>query len=789
MSENDDIPTTPRPSLSQEEHQQSDDAKNGAGTHSQEQATTPETAPESPIHNTETPSPTSENDEQNPTEGPSQPEADDLPLEEPTPESETPQPTPEEEHIPAKEDTLEEPEQTPDEQQEAAATIHVPIAQSAPTPAPSAPSRPFVSVEDLLELRIASDPQISPDGLLIAFTVQQCHAQTNSTSSAIWLARTGGGRNTAPWQISSGEAHDIQPRWSPDGTTLAFLSDRSGSQQIYLLSMRGGEARQVSQLAQDIRAYSWHPGGSTLLAQSAWKAIDDQQKTEAAVESHIYTHLDAAHDGEGHRQGRHQQLWLIALNGHATHLTNEASNLVHACWSPDGTEIAFCANRRKDPDLNSGQALWILTLRTGQMRRLTTEEDFAYCPAWSPDGQSIAYLATNDLSESGNYSPWLVQAHENEPPRPASQDATQLNCQSWIIDELHDEWLQPPRWYPDSRALLVPVQERGQIHLYKLDIIQQSSTRLTSNNGRYLAAQLSRDGRSIATIRADWFTPGDLWSMDGQGQNPRKLSSINDTFLQSHQLTRPRRITWSSFDGQEIDGWLYLPELPSGKRAPLIIAPHGGPALAWGDSYVHEFQVLAGRGFAVLAPNLRGSAGYGEAFSLKIHNDWGGTDFRDLLLGIEYAGKTEPIDEGRLGIGGMSYGGYLACWAISQTTRFKAAVSRNGISSLVSASLLSDSSSQLFQAMPDAALRQERSPLTFSEQIRTPLLLLHAEDDLECPFSESQQLFITLRRRKQLVVLVSYPQSSHLMDWPQVGLPEQRLDRLRRTVDWFERLV
>jgi dipeptidyl aminopeptidase/acylaminoacyl peptidase len=553
--------------------------------------------------------------------------------------------------------------------------------------------------------------------------------------------------------------------------------------------MQGGEARQVSTLSQGISAYSWHPGGITLLAHSAWKAADDQLTGTLQAESRVYTRLDVEQDGQGHQQGRHQQLWLIALSGKATRITSEPVDLVQSCWSPDGTEIAFCANRRKDPDLNPGVALWVLTLKTGQFRRLSDEEGFAYRPSWSPDGQYIAYLATADLTEAGNYSPWIVQARGSEGPRPATRDALQLTCQSWIIDELHSEWLQAPHWYPDSQALLVPVQERGQLHLYQLNIVQQISRQLTNNNGRYLAAQLSRDGKTIVSIRADWFTPGDLWSMDGEGKQPRKLSGINDAFLQSHQLIRPRKISWQSFDGETIEGWLYLPSLAAGVRAPLIIAPHGGPTLAWGDSYVHEFQVLVGRGYAVLAPNLRGSAGYGEAFSRKILGDWGGTDFRDLLLGIEHVGRTEPIDDARLGIGGMSYGGYLTNWAISQTTRFKAAVSRNSISSLSSASLLSDQSAWLLQAMPDTSKRQERSPLTFAEQMRTPLLLLHAEDDLACPFNEAQQLFITLRRRKQLVVLVSYPGSSHLMDWPTVGTPLQRLDRLRRTVEWFERLV
>jgi dipeptidyl aminopeptidase/acylaminoacyl peptidase len=234
--------------------------------------------------------------------------------------------------------------------------------------------------------------------------------------------------------------------------------------------------------------------------------------------------------------------------------------------------------------------------------------------------------------------------------------------------------------------------------------------------------------------------------------------------------------------------------VPADVKVPLILEVHGGPTLAWGDSYVHEFQVLAGKGYAVLAANPRGSIGYGEEFTRKILNDWGGDDFRDLMAGIDHVITTEPVDENRLGIGGLSYGGYMTNWAITQTNRFKAAVSRNGISFLPSASALSDQTIWFDLGMGgdnrDAdTLRRSCSALTFANNIATPLLLLHAENDLRCPFSESLQLFVALRKRKQMVELVRYPRASHLIDWPEYGTPHQRVDRLRRTLAWFGRFV
>src|SRR5579883_112637 len=371
---------------------------------------------------------------------------------------------------------------------EHAATIQVTPIQA---PAANVAPLPFMESEDLLSLKVVSDPQISPNGELIAFTLLTCNADRNTTSSAIWLANSKSTRLNPPRQVSSGEAHDTQPRWSPDGRWLTFLSDRSGTPQIYVLSRQGGEARQISFLKQGVTEYSWRYDSQILLAHSAWKPEDEHDDGHAESGTRLYTRLGGLWDGKGDKEGRYQQLWLLPLEGSALRLTSEPVDLEQSCWSPDGTEIVFCANRRSDPDLSVSMALWVLTVSTGQMRRLTPEEGLAQVPAWSPDGQSIAYLYTPDQTETGNMSPYLVSAQGDTPPRPAIADAEQLTCQTWIIDELRDEWLAPPVWYSDRKALLVPVQERGQVHLYRLELEANTATRLTSGNGRYVSPQIS----------------------------------------------------------------------------------------------------------------------------------------------------------------------------------------------------------------------------------------------------------------------------------------------------------
>ncbi len=667
-----------------------------------------------------------------------------------------------------------------------------PVAVPATTPTPAA--NPPMSVMDLLSLRIASDPQLSPDGSVIAYVVQESHEKTNTTSSAIWLVNSSGGKTATPRQLTGGTQHDSAPRWSPDGKTLAFLSDRDGTSQIYLLPLNGGEARKFSALSQDVTEYSWRPDSTALLAHSMWKPADDRDESTSSTIAIVYTRVAEQWDGLGYKQGRSQQLWLLPLDGEPLRITSEPVDLVQSCWSPAGTEIAFCANRRPDPDLSVSMALWVLTLATGQMRRLSPEDGLAQMPAWSPDGQHIAYYFTPDQTEAKNYSPWIVNAHSEDAPRPATNKTPEFTSHQLIIDELRNESFTPPGWFPDGQSLLIPIQQRGQVHLYRADTVQQQLVQLTSGNGRYLDAKISNDGQTITFVRADWFTPGDIWSMDSSGKNLRKLTGVNDALLRSRRLIRPKRITWQSFDGQEIEGWLYLPPLGEQQKAPLILEVHGGPTLAWGDAYVHEFQVLAGQGYAVLAANPRGSAGYGEAFCTKVLNDWGGDDFRDLMAGIDHVIATEPVDGNRLGIGGLSYGGYMTNWAVTQTNRFKAAVSRNGISNLTTSGLLTDQALWFEMvtaggSQDTAAYHRNRSPLTFADKITTPLLLLHSEQDLRCPIEEAVQLFIALRMRKHQVELVRYPNMSHLIDWPHSGTPLQRTDRLRRTVQWFKHFV
>jgi dipeptidyl aminopeptidase/acylaminoacyl peptidase len=688
----------------------------------------------------------------------------------------------------------------------AATPAVTPASAAVDTPVRVAPAqaatRSFMSPADLLELRLASEPQVSPDGLLVAYTLLTSDLEKQTTSMTIWLvpaiAPNAGGKGQPPRQLTIGTSNAHVPRWSPDGRSLAFLSDRAGSEQVYILPLNGGEARQVSFLKESVSNFSWRPDGRALLLESPWKSADDHPDGVSEELVQVWTRLDETWDGSGYKHGRHTHLWLLHLEDEqpAQRLTSDPMDHVQACWSPDGSEIAFCSNRRAAPDLSVSAALWVLTLATSRMRRLSPSEGLAKQPSWSPDGKWLAFYFAAEQNEAVNIVPWVVEASGQSAPRPATSISQTQTSIETIVDNLHLYDISRPGWYPDSTSLMVTVQARGQVHLNRLYINTNHEEPLTTGNGCYLSPHLSANGRTIVALRTDWFTPGDIWALAGNGLNPRRLSAVNDTLMRSRQVIRPKKVGWRSFDNQEIEGWLYLPPLPPGQRAPLVLDVHGGPTLAWAESYVHDFQVLAGLGYAVLVANPRGSAGYGEAFCRKVINDWGGDDLRDLMLGLDHIIATEPVDGSRLAITGASYGGYMTCWAITREQRFKAAVARNPVTSLLTSGSLSDQwlwfdlIMGTAEAGQDAeTLRRSRSPLTFADAITTPLLLIHATDDLRCPPGESKQLFNALRRRQQTVELALYPGASHLLDFPGIGTPSQRVDRLQRSVAWFQKYV
>ena len=353
-----------------------------------------------------------------------------------------------------------------------------------------------------------------------------------------------------------------------------------------------------------------------------------------------------------------------------------------------------------------------------------------------------------------------------------------------------------PSWTPDGGALLCLVSDRGRAPLLRVDAATGAATRLLDGERQITNAQASADGRRLVFAASDGLTPADLFACDVEdgGAKERRLTDVNAALFAEVELRAPGRHTYRAGDGQELDAWVITPpgfDPGGGRRYPLVLEIHGGPHTAYGHSFFHEFHVLAGRGYAVLFTNPRGSHAYGQRFVEACVGDWGGKDYEDLMAGVDHALALGWVDPKRLYLTGGSYGGFMTNWIIGHTDRFRAAVTQRSISNNISAFGTSDIGWHFWEhEMGDATPWSGgeklifRSPLTYVTSVKTPLLILHAERDLRCPIEQAEQLFTALKVLGKEAVFVRFPEDNH--DLTRGGKPKHRVEHARRIADWFD---
>jgi dipeptidyl aminopeptidase/acylaminoacyl peptidase len=478
-------------------------------------------------------------------------------------------------------------------------------------------------------------------------------------------------------------------------------------------------------------------------------------------------------------------------------------------FSPRGDEVLFLSNREPDPDANNNSDIFAIDLN-GQTRQLTQTRGCEFDPIWSPDGKSIAYTATTrDVTTIDSVAEdthlWVIPASGG-----AGKDLTTEQ----------DRRVRDPRWSPDGRSILYLAGDRGYTTIFKTGIDGGKLSRfslfvLDSQLAAGFDPQESKQqfqitsfsfgnravtvGRGSATETAYPFVitmgnamrPNELWSGAGSLMPMRRLSAHNDSLLRSIRLIAPEEITFPSFDGTSIQGWLMRPPgCSSDRKCPLILSIHGGPHGMYGWSFNANFQVYAAQGYGVLYLNPRGSSGYGQRFSDGTINEWGGGDYRDLMAGVDEALKKNSwIDPSRLGVTGGSYGGFMTNWIITQTPRFKGAVAVASLSNLISfysTSLYQDLIHAEFGGFPwdNFEMLWQWSPLRYVRQVQTPTLFIHGENDNDVHITQAEEMYMALKRRGVEAVLVRYPREGH-------GLrePKHRIDALERTINWFDRYV
>jgi dipeptidyl aminopeptidase/acylaminoacyl peptidase len=686
--------------------------------------------------------------------------------------------------------------------------------------------------EDLYELRVPMETALSPDGRFAAFSVKSVAPGKDGYRTSLWVAPADG---SAPArQLTVGSKQDMAPRWSPDGHTLAFLSDRAavlqaggggakpgkaeapkeGGTQVWLLPFAdGGEARQLTDLPKDVDGLAWSPDGRRLAITSGATSTDPERRPDRdpgdppAPDARLIDTLLYQFNGAGFTHDRFSRVWLVDVpSGEAALLTRGDHHDRDPQWAPDGKRIAFVSDRHRNADLGWRTDIYLVEIAEGQVRQLSPGRGRQVwgAPAWSPDGRWVAAIGNRDWKRGvlDQASVWRFRVRDGHAEH--LLEGSDLDVAAGMNSDLFGGVPARCHWMGEGRWVVFGAPVEGSLELWRVQIEGRRIERLTRGRhflGRQDVVDLARGGARVAAVRtsgteAPEVMVGDIPS-GRLGANPVELSRVSD--LMSGAWAEITLVTpierWHEVDGRRIQGW-FLPAPQSTKRrpAPVVLQIHGGPASLYGWSLIWEWQVMAASGISVYACNPRGSQGYGQGFLTANVADWGDGPMRDVMGGLDALIADGLVDGERMGVTGGSYGGYLTSWIVGHTDRFKAAVTCRSVNDMVSQMLSGDIGGPSFglfeygvQPWEDWDLYRRHSPLTYAEHVTTPLLIQHAEKDLRCTITQAEELFAVLRSLRRTVRLMRVPDESH--ELTRSGTPFRRVDNLRLIDEWFRHFL
>ncbi|MGH2461223.1 MAG: S9 family peptidase [Chloroflexota bacterium] len=643
---------------------------------------------------------------------------------------------------------------------------------------PQAPMRP----EDITRVCWISDPRISPDGRRVAFVVTTVSQEKDESLANIWVVEVDQG---SPRRFTTGQKRDSSPRWSPDGRWLAFVSDREPKKkaQLYLMPGDGGEPTRLTDLKAGVSAPVWSPDGSRIafLARvGGWQEPEDEEEKARSKPARVISTLKHKYNGEGFVYDRRPHVFVVsATGGEPRQVTDGDFADGEPGWSPDGAWLAFASARHASRDQDNVRDVWVVAAEGGEPRQVTDGAGPVDLPSFSPDGRTIAYLGHRFVNEAGRNDRVFTVPFEG-------------GAATCLTDAL-DRSVGQPVWAGETGWLLFPIDDHGNGSIYRVRSGGATPPEaIVSGTRQCTEPSVCSDGQTVAFLISDPVSPPEVFVSQADGSGERPLTDLNREWKAATALSRPEHVSYHR-DGFELDCWVMKPiGFAPGHRYPALLNVHGGPMASYGNRFFDEFQVYAGAGYVVIYTNPRGSQGYGESFTRAVVGDWGGGDYRDVLAGLDAAvEQCDVVDPERLGVLGGSYGGFMTSWIVGHTDRFRAACSERAVNNLYSFFGTSDIGPSFARAQTghlpwtNRAWYVERSPLTYAENVRTPLLIVHSADDLRCPIEQGEQLFMALKAQGKEATFVRFPDENHELS--RAGRPRHRLERFRYILEWFDR--
>ena len=637
-----------------------------------------------------------------------------------------------------------------------------------------AQKRPF-TVNALMELKRLSDPQISPDGKWVTFTVQSVDVPANGKPSQIWIV---GLESGSPRQLTRDGMANSRARWSPDSRRIAYISDRGGSSQVWLMDPDGGNAKQATNLSTEADGVLFAPDGKNLVFTSEVfpDCADDacnKQKLDAEaankVHARIYTDLLYRHWTHWQSPRRSHLMAVAVTGGTARDLTPGSHDVPPFSLggpddydiSPDGTEVCFAMNADAVPATSTNTDLYTVPMAGGEARKITSNPGSDSGPQYSPDGKYLAWrMQTRAGYESDRFRLVVLERSTGRLTN---------------VTESLDRWVNSFTWSPDSNSLFFTTVDRGRQSISLISVKGGAMRVAASGDSELDDMVLTRNGKTMVYTQQTGMSPVEIYRAASTGGAPVALTHLNDAVLAQYQMTPLEEFWVDRPDGARVQSFVVKPpNFDASKKYPVVMMIHGGPQGNWGHSWTYRWnaQVFAAAGFVAVEPNPRGSTGYGQKFIDEINTDWGGRAYDDIMAVTDHVADLPYVDSARMTAAGASYGGYMADWLEGHTTRFKAIVSHDGVYDLTSEFGATEELWFPLWEMGGTPWDKPEdyakwSPSTYVKDFKTPMLVVHGELDFRVPYEQGLELFTALQLEKVPSKLLVFPDEGHWVMKPQ----------------------